>query len=108
MNHVKKVSSHHSDFPLPLLWTITGSDVHGHLGWAFTAGNPIGNSSATYVALSIPTKNMSAPHWYDEDRPQAGEVVIFPVDQVMKDFTINEIKALTILQSDQEFSRLGK
>jgi len=94
-------------YNLPLKWSITGVDVHGHLGYSFAVGYPLENNTSTFVALGIPTKTIAAEHWYEEDKPQAGTVIVFSMSKLSGAYTISQIDALTTLVSDQSFSHLG-
>jgi hypothetical protein len=88
-----------------LKWTVTGVDSLGKLGFSFDFGTPAPGLSL--LALSLPAKEIAADHFWQENKVQAGSVVLFSVDNLQGNYSLNQLKLYTEFDSKEEFSRLG-
>jgi hypothetical protein len=80
-------------------FTITGIDPSGKLGMAFTVGNPV--DQRLFLALAIPTKLIKAEHIWDEDKAQAGEVLLLDIATLKGHLTVDKLQPYVHFQSNE-------
>jgi len=89
-----------------LKWTITGVEAFGKFGYSFDYGTPV--PGLNLLAVSLPTKQIPAKHFWQENKPQAGSVVLFSLDKLAEgNYNLSQLPLYTQFNSNEEFSRLG-
>jgi len=92
-----------------IVWILRGNgsnDQFSQLGLDFSIGSPYGNGEVV-LALSLPTKTLPPPDFWDSPMTQAGVVLVIPLEKLAGNITTDEVLATTTFNSDQEYARYG-
>jgi hypothetical protein len=81
------------------LWTIEGIDLQGKFGFSFDLGEPV--TGKVLLAVGIPNKLIPAVHIWEDDKSQAGAVVLISVSNLSGDYTLNQLSKYVEIQSNE-------
>lgn len=84
---------------VPLKWSIFGDDPKGKLGFSFDFGQPV--PGRFLLALSIPTATIMPEHFWEEEKSQAGVVVLLSIDNLVGNYTIGQLPLFAKFQSSE-------
>jgi len=109
-NGERELGRHPLLHPSDALWTISGIDSNGQLGFSVSSADLTedDNHMQPVIALSVTTKEIPGQHWWSESQVQAGSIYLFRINSSLKgEIRIDQMNPLTVFQGSEEFARLG-